>query len=242
MTTSILFIVVVFFSIRGFFLGFSGVVARLMGVILGYMIAFSYRQPLATFLSENTSSNLSPIILQVITGAALFFATLFIAGLLITTLFNLAAKLIPVLQNLLQQQSPGSRVFGAGINGLIGASLVLIALWGYGLMTNSNDKPDPLQGIANRFGDTLLSYANQLISHNQQATAVNTKISETQTHTLLQQLISSGQLKELLSKDAAKTDMLQELINHPEQVLNNPEIQNLLDSAKQPPTASSDEH
>jgi uncharacterized membrane protein required for colicin V production len=162
MASSILFIVVLFFALRGFFLGFSGVIARVSGFILGYYIAYSFRDPVARLITESATVNIQPIVLQVISGTALFFTTFFITGLLVTALFKLLTKLIPALKNLFEKNSTSSRVIGATTNGFIGVAIVLIGLWGYALATDSKQPPDKLQQAANIFGDKLLAIAGSL--------------------------------------------------------------------------------
>jgi uncharacterized membrane protein required for colicin V production len=157
MALSILVVVVIFFSIRGFFLGFVAVIARLLGIMLGYYVAFSYRYPLAEFIDAQTSLDSSPLFLQIATGAGLFFSTLFITSLIVSAIVKLISKLIPSSRELFDRQSPASRVFGSGCNGLLGATIVLIGLWGYGLLIDSPNPPDPLQKFANQVGDSLLS-------------------------------------------------------------------------------------
>ncbi|MEE8056463.1 MAG: CvpA family protein [Pseudomonadales bacterium] len=167
--SSLLFIVVVFFSIRGFFRGFPGVVARLLGFILGYVMATVYRNSLATFIAERTTIDLPPQVLQIASSAILFFATLFSVGLIVTGIFSLLTKIIPASQGLLDGKSTISRIFGALSNGFIGAAMVLIALWGYGLVSNNTEPPDTLQTIANTFGDSMLSLVSKtadLITNN----------------------------------------------------------------------------
>lgn len=156
MVSSILLMAVLVFSIRGFFMGFPRVVARLLGFISAYIVSFSWRQPLAERLFEQQVVDVSPLILQVATGATLFFITLFLVTIIVTGVFKLAAKAIPGLSELVDKNAPGSRVFGAGTNGMIGAAVVLLGLWGYNLFTDR--APDSqLDHIAHNLGNNLFA-------------------------------------------------------------------------------------
>lgn len=163
MVSSILLMAVLVFSIRGFFLGFPRVIARLLGFICGYIVSLSGRQPLANLLLEKQLVEISPLILQVLASAVLFFGTLFLVTVLVTSLFKLTAKVIPGLSELVDKDSPGSRVFGAGTNGFIGAAIVLLGLWGYNLFTDKAPSSQ-LDHIANNLGANLLSFASSAIS------------------------------------------------------------------------------
>ena len=253
MAASTLFIVVLFFSFRGFFLGFTGVIARLLGVVLGYLVAFSYRGPLSQFIIEQTSINASPMLLQIASSAGLFFTTLFITGVLVTGFFKLITALVPASKELLDSKSPGSRVFGAGCNGLIGASLVLIALWAYALFVSSPEQPDTLQRIANRFGDNVLAFASSLAGNdNGRATTTSNTTPGTTSFSLetiqqliqqstgsevsgpdLQQLLNNDDVQQMLNDPAVKNEILKQLQNNPEQMLdalNDPALKQLLET------------
>lgn len=162
MVSSILLMAVMVFSIRGFFLGFPRVIARLLGFICAYIASLVGRQPLAELLVEKQLIEISPLILQVLSGAVLFFGTLFLVTLLVTSLFKMAAKIIPGLSELVDKDSPGSRVFGAGTNAMIGAACVLIGLWGYNLFTDKAPETR-LDHIANNLGTNLLAFASQSV-------------------------------------------------------------------------------
>ena len=257
MASSILFIVVLFFSVRGFFLGFTGVIARLLGFVLGYFIAFSYRGPLASFIIAQTATDVPPMLLQVATSAGLFFTTLFVTGLLVTGFFTLITKLVPVSKELFDSKSPGSQVFGAGCNGLIGASLVLIALWGYALVMGNPEQPDTLQRIANRFGDSVLALASNIAGSDSATTtqsttgpnfdnAENTDKPDNK-HTFgieaMRQLIrqtGAGETPAIDIKQLLENDNIQQLLNDPaiknmalEQLQSNPEqVMNALNDPK----------
>lgn len=157
MASGILITAVLVFAVRGMFLGFTGVVGKLIGFLLAYIIAFSFRNQLAVFISENTSISLPVTALQIAAGLVLFFGTLFLTGFLISMLFKSLGKVIPGFNKLVDKDSLGGKITGATLNGLIGAAIVLIGIWGYGKFANTSNPDDKLQNIANRFGDTLFS-------------------------------------------------------------------------------------
>ncbi len=243
MAASFLFIVALFFSVRGFFLGFAGVIARLLGVMSGYFIAYSYRAPLAELISKQTASDISPMLLQVAAGAGLFFTTLFITGLLVTGFFALIIKLIPASKELLDSQSPGSRVFGAGCNGLLGASLVLIALWGYGLFVDSSKPADKLQQIANHFGNSLLAVVSQLAGDENNTKTTGSVLSSHSREHSSAESSNAGIISTLNNKSVANLETIRNFIKASsdnshnndgtaidlQQLLSNDKIQNLLD-------------
>lgn len=109
MASGILITVVLIFAMRGLFLGFSGVIGRLVGFGLGYYVAYSYRAQLAQFVSNSTEISLPAIVIQMMSGLALFLATLFISGLLISALFKLIGKVIPGFKAIMDKESLGGK-------------------------------------------------------------------------------------------------------------------------------------
>lgn len=156
MASAILITAVLFFAVRGMFLGFSGVIGRLIGFGLGYIVAYVYRQPFAALIEHNLSSGLPPMVLQVVAGLVLFVVTMFASTLAINTLFTVIGKIIPGFHLIGDKESVGGRVAGAAANGLIAAAIVLMGVWGYGKITGHSSS-DPLQQFANRFGDKVFS-------------------------------------------------------------------------------------
>ena len=159
MAAGTLIIAIIMFSARGFFLGLPGVIARLLGMLCAYIIAFSYRGELAQLLAARSDSGLPPLLFQVISSAILFFGTLVLVSLTVIGLFKLLVKLFPSLGGLLSKEATGGRIAGALFNGAIGAGLVLAGIWLYGLTLGKDQHPDSLQQVANRFGDTLVDIA-----------------------------------------------------------------------------------
>lgn len=160
MASGILITAVLFFAVRGMFLGFSGVIARLVGFALGYLVAYHFRNPLAAYITSHSDIALPPIALQMISGLVLFIATMLISSALIKSLFKLLGKLLPGFNFLGSKDSTGSRLAGATVNGLIAAAVVLMGIWGYGKLSGKLNPEDELQLFANRFGDTVFTMVN----------------------------------------------------------------------------------
>lgn len=241
MTASILFIVTLFFAIRGFFQGFTAVIARLLGFLLGYYLAYSYRQPLAELISEHSSISASPMILQVAASASIFFATVFIIGLLVTGALALVTRLVPATKELFDKNSPGSRVFGAGTNGLTGAAIVLIGLWGYALTVTPSKPPDSLQQFANHFGDSVLALVSHMANDNPGKQALEGRQNDNfDRHSAssennnsnrhgngIQQLLQNKKIRNLLDDPAIKKMAIEQLTNKPQSFfedLNEPQL------------------
>jgi uncharacterized membrane protein required for colicin V production len=157
MASGLLITAVLFFAVRGMFLGISGVIGRLAGFALGYVVAYRFRHQLAAFVSQNTGINLPDVALQMMSGLVLFVSTMFITGLLVNGLFKLLGKSIPGFDAMADRNSIGSKVAGATANGCIAAAIVLMGIWGYGKVTGSQQPEDRLQQFANRFGDQVFT-------------------------------------------------------------------------------------
>lgn len=169
MATGLLIIAVIYFAARGYFLSLPGVIARLCGLVSGYVVAFSLRNDLARLLASQTQTDLPPLVLKAISSAMLFFGTLLIVSFVINSLFKLIARLVPLLRGIFQKEAVGSRISGAVVNSAIGAALVLVGLWVYGFTFAKNTPPDDLQRFANRFGDSLFALTRRLLEDEQQA-------------------------------------------------------------------------
>ncbi len=183
MAAATLTLAVIFFAARGFFLGLPGVVARLVGLLAGYVIAFSYRRDLATALAAHSDGGLHPVVLQVVSSAVLFFGTLFLVSWVIGSLFKLLSRLLPPLRGLFTREATGSRIAGSALNGAIAACIVLTGLWAYGLTLGKDREPDDLQRVANRFGDTLLAVARGWLDDERPAKPATGTVSDTAANT-----------------------------------------------------------
>ena len=157
MATSLLFLAILVFAVRGFFLGFVGVIGKVLGLIAGYFIAISYRSDAAIWVTNNTTVNLPAMVTEIGCGIALFFLTLFIVGMLVNISAGILKKLIPPLKAILDKNSTGARVTGAISNGLLGAAVVLAGIWLYGMIGKNTVQPPQLQRVADTFGNTMFN-------------------------------------------------------------------------------------
>lgn len=242
MAAGTLMLVIIMFSARGFFLGLPGVIARLLGMISAYVIAFSYRSDLAALLAARSHSGMPVLVFQVASSAILFFGTLFLVSLLVIGLFKLLVKLLPSLGAVLSKESTGGRITGALFNGAIGAGLVLAGIWLYGLTLGKGQHPDQLQRVANRFGDTLVNIAGLWLTDKDQPQhkTSQTKL-EVTTTTGTAEIVSTEdpkkrvlikRLQEVVSSAASSgdTSQLQDLLQSPQvqKLAKDPEIQQQL--------------
>ncbi|ARN74642.1 hypothetical protein [Oceanicoccus sagamiensis] len=245
MAEGILITAVLIFAVRGMFLGFSGVIGRLLGFALGYFVAYSYREQLALFISQNTTINLPPVALQMMSGLGLFIATMLVTGLAVSTIFKLLGHIIPLFKTIVDNDSLGGRVAGATLNGAIAAAIVLLGMWGVGQFTQKTDPNDPLQKIANQFGDTVFGAISdngdfniqgfsksfsQTISNGQIISTTSTSTSYTNTGGTA----TIGNLSNSLSIDTVR-EVLEQAGNgnttiDTSALLNNPQLQNMINN------------
>lgn len=242
MASGILITAVLIFALRGMSLGFSGVIGRLLGFPLGYLAAYNYRAQLAEFITLNTGISLPSIALQMMSGLGLFIVTMFITGLVVSALFKLLGTVIPIFKAIADNNSVGGKVAGATLNGAIATAIVLLGIWGFGQVTHQQDSNDPLQQIANQFGDKVFG----MIANGDDLNAQRFSQSFSQT-TSNGQVISSSSASysnigsavitdgsKIFSIDSVR-EMLQQAgqnangINTAEPV-NNPQLQNLINN------------
>lgn len=159
MAWSILFIAVLIFAFRGFFLATPGVIGRCIGLVLGYLTAFLYHQSVANWLDSIIDSPLPPVAFKVIAGSGLFFLVVISINILVRLVCQGLSKALPFLSPILDKNALTSRLVGAVGNSCIAIALVLIGLWAYGQFSNPKN-PDELQLAANQFGDALFANVN----------------------------------------------------------------------------------
>lgn len=164
MASGILIIAIIVFAARGYFLSLPGVFARLIGLVSAYVVAFSFRQDVASIFISRAHSDVHPLLVQVISSAVLFFGTLFLVSLVIIGCFKLIARLVPLLRPVFAADQIGSRIGGATLNAGLGAALVLAGIWLYGLVLGSGAQPDQLQRFANRVGDAVFTLTLDLLA------------------------------------------------------------------------------
>lgn len=169
MAASLLTVLVLIFCLRGLFLGLNGVIGRVTGIVLGYYLAYSYRDQLAIVLRNYLELELPIIGFQVISGLLIFVVTLFVTGLIVNLALSMLGGLIPPLGTLTHKDNISSKVAGAIVNGCLGVAIGLLAIWGYGMLSGKPLQGDLVTDTANRFGNfifaTIESSANGKLSH-----------------------------------------------------------------------------
>ncbi len=157
MATSLLTVLVLIFCLRGLFLGLNGVIGRIVGIVLGYYLAYSYRDQLAGVLRNNLELDIPIVGFQVISGLLIFVVTLFVTGLVVNLALSMLGGLIPPLRTLTDKDNMSSKVAGAIVNGCLGVAIGLLAIWGYGMLSGKPLKGDLVTDTANRFGNFIFS-------------------------------------------------------------------------------------
>ena len=161
MSWSIFSVVTGAFVLRGLFLGFVGVISKVVGIILAYYITFNFRTPVAEFIATQTTLTIPITVLPIISSILLFFGTLIITGFAINLMCKLLATLAPPLKPLFSNGSITAKLFGAITNGAIGALLVLLGIWGYDKATEADPNRDTLHKLAHTVGTTVFTFATE---------------------------------------------------------------------------------
>ncbi|MFA7555955.1 MAG: hypothetical protein WCY88_17055 [Spongiibacteraceae bacterium] len=215
MASGILITAVLIFAVRGMFLGFNGVIARLLGLVLGYSAAVMYRAPVAAFISEKINSGMPSLLIEILTGFGLFIGTVLLCNILVNSTLTMLANIIPGLKSITHKESIGSKITGAGVNGALAAAIVLMGIWAVDKATNTTPKDDQLHQIASRFGDsvfsvvsentdlTIQSFSNVSSSFNSYTRQSTSIISSTPTNNTLS--TGKGTATITSSKDPSKT-------------------------------------
>ena len=157
MAMAILITAVLVFAVRGMFLGFAGVIGRVAGIVCGYWAAYSYRHQLAEFVASQASISIPGIVIEAVSGFALFFGGMIAGSLVVAGLFKSIAGAVPGLKVLANKGSLPSKCAGAVTNSALAVAIVLSGIWGYGLASGNFDHSDPLQQHAKRFGESVFS-------------------------------------------------------------------------------------
>ena len=157
MAMAILITAVLVFAVRGMFLGFAEVIGRVAGIVCGYWAAYSYRHQLAEFVASQASISIPGIVIEAVSGFALFFGGMIAGSLVVAGLFKGIAGAVPGLKVLANKGSLPSKCAGAVTNSALAVAIVLSGIWGYGLASGNFDHSDPLQQHAKRFGESVFS-------------------------------------------------------------------------------------
>ncbi|MFT5691943.1 MAG: putative membrane protein required for colicin V production [Oceanicoccus sp.] len=157
MAESILILAVLVFAVRGMFLGFVGVISRVVGIFLAYYVTYRQQEKVTEYVVKNTQFDIAPVVLQMGTGLCLFFGTVMVAGLVISLIARLLSKISPSVKVLLDNQSTGGRILGATTNGLVGVAIVLAGIWAYDIVAKKPTNDSQLHSVAKSFGDTIFA-------------------------------------------------------------------------------------
>ena len=157
MASGIVITAALLFAVRGMFLGFNGVIARLVGMALGYYVAYSYRADLSTYVVNQYQPNFPEIVIQTACAMALFFVAWATGSVAVSLLFKVLGNAIPGFKQLFNQDTVGGKITGALVNSAIGAAIALMGLWAFSTFTGKADISDPTQQLANRWGDSLFA-------------------------------------------------------------------------------------
>lgn len=161
MINTIFIIFVAFFIVRGLVLGFVGVLARLSGLLLAYLVSYLFAADLAQWILQRYPALMSAPVLYILTGLGLFFVTLLLVSYIVFSIAGLLAKKLPVLAPLNDRHSRLSRASGALLNGTIGTVLGLLLLWVYSIIaatflpSQQLLQTTPLMNTATLFGEQV---------------------------------------------------------------------------------------
>ncbi|WP_101759843.1 CvpA family protein [Oceanicoccus sp. KOV_DT_Chl] len=159
MAGSILIVVVLIFALRGFFLGVSGVIGRIIGIVLGYYVAYQFQSPLATLISTQLGLNLPILVLKIISGLLLFVGTLFLTGLAVNMTFKIIGNIIPPLKAFSDKQSTTGKTIGAALNAGVAVFISLLVIWGIDQF-RPNPPDELVHNVANQLGSSLIGSIN----------------------------------------------------------------------------------
>ncbi|HEY8938788.1 MAG TPA: CvpA family protein [Cellvibrio sp.] len=124
LSTIIFFVLLAFFTWRGYQKGFIESITRILALIVAYPAAIFFTRPFAKWLMANTS--LDGLLVYFIAGTTIFL----VVSLVVILLLNLLAKLIPDNRT----TELGSKIGGAGVGVFMGSIIGLIVVYGLGLI------------------------------------------------------------------------------------------------------------
>ncbi|MFT5579850.1 MAG: hypothetical protein ACI9WS_002610 [Paraglaciecola psychrophila] len=151
------------FALRGYFLGFVPLLARLVGYGATYYLSQRYADDLAVAIAANTAITLGPIALGIGSAIIIFVSCMLVSALLLSLLFALLSTLIPPLKRLFERRSLASKLLGAVANSMVAAIFVLTGAWAYQLVSpNSAIASIPLSQAVNWVGGNINA---QLLRH-----------------------------------------------------------------------------
>ncbi|NRB37196.1 MAG: hypothetical protein HRU20_01865 [Pseudomonadales bacterium] len=168
-TVTVFILVCSLFALRGGVLGFISWLTKILGLIAGYLLAYSYRDDAAHIVSIYLRE-FSPLLLQVVCGISLFFAGTILVNMFISSIIDFLRKTNKSLNQKLKYKSRQGRITGAVCNGVLGAFVALLGIWGYGVAHSYQWVPalaqnnHAMQNIANKVGEASFGFLLETIT------------------------------------------------------------------------------
>lgn len=128
MTTIVFLAILAFFTWRGYQKGFVGSITKVLSVLVAYPAAIFFTKPFAYFLRDHTS--LDGLVLFLVAGCTIFFAT----SLAVTLILNGLAHLAP--NN--KFTATGSKIGGTAFGFIFGSVIGLIAVYVVNIIAKPN--------------------------------------------------------------------------------------------------------
>lgn len=234
LSTIVFFILLAFFTWRGYQKGFIQAITRILSWIVAYPAAIFFTKPFAKWLIENTA--LDGLLVYFVAGCTIFL----MVSLLVSALLNLLAKSIP--EN--DATALGSKIGGTGVGLVVGTIIGLIVVYGLGLIitpkpatpavtnapassemdsldnsqTNNNDTVSGVPRIneLEKANDSFIEASAKKLIGNAAATAVDLAIDDKTTTQVTKAFVQDPQ----------------SMLTHVQQVTNNGQLQQLMADEK----------
>ena len=176
MALGILLIVTLIFAIRGYSMGFVDWLIKTVGLLMGFMVAYSFREDVAFLLQPHLPAFIPDLLQKVLASILLFIGTVLVVNVCAHSVKKSIAKQLPEKDP--KKRPLGNKLLGAGCNAAIGAVLAILILWCFGtvksliLPANNGQAADPLltqttqfvNGLIVRFGKDALAQAGVKIA------------------------------------------------------------------------------
>jgi len=156
MVWTIFFLVIALFALRGLFVGFTGIIARLSGLLLGYLSILYYQPVAAEFIASLLAPTASSTVIGLLSTSGLFITVYFTISTLIQLAANGLGIVIPWLKPLLSKRSVSSAIAGLTVNAGVGGLLFLVGLWAYGMLVESPKENNALYMAADYVGGHIM--------------------------------------------------------------------------------------
>ena len=230
LSTIVFFILLAFFTWRGYQKGFIQAITRILSWIVAYPAAIFFTKPFAKWLIANTA--LDGLLVYFIAGCSIFL----VVSLLVSFLLNLFAKLIP--EN--DATAIGSKIGGTGVGLVVGTVVGLLVVYGLGLIItpkpatteiamsptphqhdsthqSQNNAGEPIAGVPRideleKANDSFIEASAKKLIGNAAATAVDLALDDKTTTQVTKAFVQDPQ----------------SMLTHVQQVTNNGQLQQLM--------------